>query len=57
MGRFTDWYTFIVANVSNKLVASVLKAAQEDCLEEGMREFVGLSVTYTPTYTAMYLKT
>ena len=57
MGLRKYWCKCIVANVSNKLVASVSNAAQEDCLEEGRREFVELSVTYIPTYTAKYLRT
>ena len=57
MGRGKYWYICIVANVSNKLVASVFKVAQEDCLQEGRRELVELSVSYIPTYTTTYLRT
>jgi hypothetical protein len=58
MGRRKYWYTCIVAKVSNKIVASVFKATQEDCLEKkARRAFVEPSVTYVPIYTATYLRT
>jgi hypothetical protein len=56
MERRKYWYIFIVANVSNKLVVSVFKKAQEDCFEEGKLKFIELSVTHIPTNTATYLR-